>query len=142
MKYKQKIIPSIIVPNYINRSKISELKKYAKDYYKKNLQGKVIKNECLGHTISLSGQGIRKLTQGSVLYTKKVAVIYMLSDVLKYAEYSNFGQRKSNDPIELIGYYNFKCKVKINNKIEHIRIATMLYKDGRIYFGHEVNLIK
>jgi hypothetical protein len=141
-KYKQKFIPNITTPKHLVNAKVSELKKFIKDHYSKNLTGAVVINNSLGHTITFSSQGKQKLVNGSAIYLKKVAVITGLKLIIANAEFSNWGNRKENDPKEMLGYYNLKCKVLIDNKLEHLRIAVMVFKNGKIYFNHEVNKIR
>ncbi len=141
MNYQQTIIPTITTPAHWKTCTRTILRKEMKAYYEENLQGKSVVNKCLGHRITLSSQGKNKIIQGSALYNKKAAVLLILVDLLRYAVYSNFGQRKETDPVNLIGYFNFKAKCKIDGKVEHVRIAVLVYRDGRIYFNHEVNLI-
>lgn len=119
-----------------------ELRSFSSKYYAKYLQGKTVVNKHLGHKITFSSQGKNKLKRGSAVYAKKVAVVMQLKKILENAEYSNFGQRKNSDPKELIGYFNFKGKCKIGNKVENIRLATVLMKNGCIYYNHEINIIK
>jgi len=60
---------------------------------------------------------------------------------MEVAEYNNFGERKSTDKPSVHGYFNFKAKVIINGKLEHVRIS-VLFKNNKAYYNHEVNIIK
>ena len=142
MPSKQIVIPSCTTPALWKTCTTADLKKEIKKYYQLHLQGKSVVNQCLGHRITLSAQGKNKITNGGAIYNKKAAVLLILPDLLRYAVYSNFGQRKPTDPTNLIGYFNFKAKCKIDGKVEYVRIAVLVYKDGKIYFNHEINIIR
>jgi len=139
-KYKQKFLPSVNTPDRFNTKTRAELEAYVSEYYKKHVQGRSVINKHLGYTVSMSGKGLRKITRGSALYPYKAIAVKIIDKLIEYAEYSSFGPRKNTDPVEVAGYLNFKVKCLIDGKREHLRIATILYKDsGKIYFNHEVN---
>ncbi|MDR0438061.1 MAG: hypothetical protein LBH22_07165 [Bacteroidales bacterium] len=135
-KYKQTIIPNV------NEPVVEHLGKYVKSYYEKNIQGRSIINEHLGITISFTSIGKGKIAYGSkTLYAKKVAVVQCLPELLSVAKYNNFGVRKPDDKTNIVGFLNFKGKVKINGMIENVRLSVMLRTDGKFFYNHEVNII-
>lgn len=106
-------------------------------FYKENLQGKVVVNKDTGLPIHfVSG---RKTIYGEALYLKKLPIIEVLDVLLEYGTYNNFGQRKENDPKNLIGFYNFKAYAYIDGQKECIRLAVRAMADGAFYYNLEVN---
>lgn len=135
-------VVEIIISEKIKSAKRSELPKLAKEYYIDYVSGKSIINAHKGFKISFTGQGQNKIAHGSALYAKKVATIKYLPEILENAVYSNFSHRKAKDPKELIGYLNFKGKCKIDGRIEYLRLACLFYSATKIFFNHEINIIK
>jgi len=135
-KYKQIEIQNIKIIEPENRVK------FIKDYYSKNLQGKIVLNKDILLTIRFTSIGKYELAYAGALYAKKIAVLQCLDKLLEVAEYNNFGQRKETDKQNVLGYFNFKAKVKIEEKLKHVRISIVLKKDGKAYYNHEVNVIK
>ena len=137
-KYKQTHIPTIttLEINYKDRAK------FIKEYYRENLQGKHIVNQHLGLRIYFTSAGKYELAYGRAPYLKKVAVIQCIAELLEVAEYNNFGIRKETDPKPVLGYLNFKAKVKIDSKMESVRISVLLKKDGKAYYNHEISTKK
>jgi len=142
MKYKQTYIPSIKTPKRLLEAKNKmEVKNYIKDFYKKKLRNKSVINKSLGYTINFTSRGLNKITHGGAFYFKKAVATLIIDKILTYAEYSNFGQPKKDEHNDLVGYLNFKAKVKIDGNIEYLRIATILYKKNmKNYYNHEINL--
>ena len=135
-KYKQTIIPSV------NEPLVEHLGKYVKSYYEKNIQGRSVINKHLGITISFTSIGKGKIAYGNkTLYAKKVAVVQCLPELLRVAKYNNFGVRKPDDKTNVVGFLNFKGKVKINETIENVRLSVMFRTDGKFFYNHEVNII-
>ena len=132
-KYKQKIIPSV------KTGELSNNRKSINEYYTKHLQGKNIVNTDTGIRIYFTSAGKGKLSFGGTIHSKKAAVTKCLYQLLKVAEYNNFGQRKIADKSNVLGYLNFKAKVKIDGKLEQARIAVMVKTDGKFYYSHEIN---
>jgi len=93
-------------------------------------------------TIRFTSIGKYELAYAHAPYSKKIAVLQCIDKLLEVAEYNNFGQRKKTDKQNFLGYFNFKAKVKIEGKLEHVRISVVLKKDGKAYYNHEVNVIK
>jgi len=135
-KYKQSFVPSV------NEPTAEHLGKFIKSYYEENIQGCSVINEHLGITISFTSIGKGKIAYGNkTLYAKKIAVVQCLLELLRVAKYNNFGVRKSNDKTNVVGFLNFKGKVKINGIVENVRLSVMLRTDGKFFYNHEVNII-
>jgi len=141
-KYTQKIIPKVYTTKLKDMS-TTEMRNFVKNYYQQHLLNKEIFNEDLKITVSLTSKGRQKTAFGEAMYRKKVAVIFALDKLIRYSKYNNWGSRKSKDPKELIGYYNFKGLVFIDDKKECVRLAVQIFKDGRMcfypYYSIEVN---
>jgi hypothetical protein len=113
--------------------------KALKEYYSKYLQGTSVINKDLNLRIHFTSIGKGKLAFGGSKSIRKAAIIQCLSEVLEVAEFNNFGRRKEKDSKIVIGYLNFKAKVKVDEKIENIRIAVLIKTDGKVYYSHEIN---
>ena len=94
----------------------AEQRKLVLDYYKTFLAGKTIRNDDLGIDIVLTMKSGRKTAMGEAMYNKKAEVIRVLPDIIKYALYNNFGNRKDSDPKEVLGFLNFKACVLLMGK--------------------------
>ena len=134
-KYKQTIIPSVNIEAYEN------LSSYIRNYYSEHLQGKTIINQHLQIPVFFGTIGKNELSYGGAIYAKKAAIIQCLETLVEVAEYNNFGERKLTDKPSVHGYFNFKAKVFINGKLEHVRIS-VLFKNNKAYYNHEINIIK
>lgn len=137
MKYKQKVIPETI--NEWADISSKQLIEKAKEYYTNHLQGKTIVNENIGIKIFFSSAGKGKFAYGGTMYSEKVTAVKIIAELLQYAEYNNFGERKETDKKNVIGYLNFKAKGKINGKLKHFRISIQFKIDGKFYYNHEIN---
>ena len=134
-KYKQTTIPSVNIEVYEN------LSAYIRNHYHKHLQGKTVVNQHLQMPVFFGAVGKSELSYGRALYAKKAAVIQCLETLMEVAEYNNFGERKPTDKPSVHGYFNFKAKVFIGGKLEHVRIS-VLFKNNKAYYNHEINIIK
>lgn len=138
-KYVQKVIPHVSTKAY-KRAKPADVKKTLLKIFNGKWQGKVVYNKHIGIPIRfVSG---RKTIYGEALYWKKRPVIEVLGILMEYATYNNFGKRKDSDPKNLIGYYNFKAYVYIDDKKECVRLAVRAMSDGTFYYSFEVNTKK
>jgi hypothetical protein len=138
-KYIQKIIPKVSTSKFKDMS-TAEMRLFVKEYYQTHFISKEVFNEDLKITVSLTSKGRKKTTFGEAMYPKKAAVVFALDKLIKYGKYNNWGSRKSTDSKELIGYYNFKSFIYIDEKKECIRLAVQIFKDGGIYFYPYYNL--
>ncbi len=142
MKYKQVIIPEVSTDKLKGLSK-QELRKFVLDYYKKHYQNeKTIVNKSIGISVEFIGIGRKKTSYGGYMYIKKASVIKVLDKLIKYAEYNNWGERKKKDKKEVIGYLNFKSKVKIDGENEFFRINIQVRNDGKFHYSLELNRLK
>ena len=124
-KYKQIEIPCVNIIEPENRVK------FIKNFYSENLQGKMVINKDILLTIRFTSIGKYELAYARAPYAKKIAVLQCLEKLLEVAEYNNFGQRKETDKQNVLGYFNFKAKVKIEGKLENVRISVVLKKMGK-----------
>jgi hypothetical protein len=114
--YNQKQIPETYTHYFASMNK-EAMRKYVRSYYNQHFQGKRVINEDLKIPIEFIGKGKKKTAYGAAMYSKKAAAVLVLHQIVKYAKYTNWGERKITDPKEVIGYYNFKVKVKIDGAI-------------------------
>jgi hypothetical protein len=61
------------------------------------------------------------------------------NQLIRYAKYNNWGDRKPKDDDFVIGYLNFKVKCRINGKLEHIHLVVRLRNTGEFHYVLEVN---
>lgn len=141
MKYVQKVIPEATTPEEWRGKKIKELRKIINTYIKENLVGKLYQNIQTDFPIHITSTSARKTAYGEAMYYDKATALLVLPQILQYATYNNFGQRKETDDDTIFGYANFKCKVKINGKLKTLRIAVKIAKGGFLYYNIEVNKI-
>lgn len=97
-KYKQTEIPSVTIMPKVKEAKRGLLPKIAKEYYDRFLHNESVVNLDKRFKIHFSSSGKGKVTRGSALYSKKVALLVILKDILRVAEYSNFGLPKKKRP--------------------------------------------
>lgn len=138
MKYKQKIIPAVITPDCWKGKKIKELRLLVNEQIK-SLAGTEIVNSDTKFSIKITNSSRKKTSFGEAMYYKKAVCTLILPEIIKYAKFNNWGQPKNTDPESLIGYANFKCKCKVDDKIENIRLAVKVIKGGKFYYSFEVN---
>lgn len=139
MKYKQKYTP-IAKDSLFKDKKLGELKEFIKDYFNKNLRGKSVKNLHKGVTVKISRTGLNHLLYARNIGYVKIKAVVVLDKMLKHAEYTNFKEKDENDSKDILGYLNFKCKVKIENKIQLFRLVVRLTTAGNFYYDHAVKI--
>jgi hypothetical protein len=137
-KYKQEIIPSVSIPKEWKTKTIAELREITFKKLKE-LSGKTVVNKHLKIKIEISVSGLKKTTHGSAMYSKKAALVFCLIDLLRNAEYNNWGDRKDKDAAVIIGYLNFKAKCFIDNKPENIHLVVQVQNTGKFHYTLEVN---
>jgi hypothetical protein len=140
-KYKQTIIPEVTTKEWVTltRPELRErLLKECRDRY----YGKKIINQDLGITVEFEMEGARKTSYGSAAYSKKACLIMVLDKLIRYAEFTNWGSPKTTDPSYVIGFLNFKAKVKIDDKLEHVHLVVRVRNTGKFHYVMEVNKIK
>ena len=90
-----------------------ELRRLIAYYVKTNFKGLEVVNQDLKITVKISVTSGRKTARGGAMYHKKAESIRVLPKIIEIAKYNNFGNRKSTDSKEIIGYFNFKSKFSI-----------------------------
>lgn len=108
----------------------------------KALVGKKFFNRDLGIYVELNRDAVNKLSYGSKIYIKKLALLDIVDDLIHNMKYCNFGKKKVSDKITVIGYFNFKCSILIDKIPEELRIAVQVRTDGKFYYSQEVLIIK
>jgi hypothetical protein len=141
-RYKQAVIPKADLPNEWKGIKLHELKNIIFNHIRSSYSGMVIQNLDTGLPITISVTSARKTAYGEAIYFKKAAAILVLPEIIKHAQYNNWGSPKSTDGPNIIGYLNFKCKCLIDGSKENIRLAVQFQKGGKYYYNIEVNMKK
>ena len=139
-KYKQTVIPEASTAGWITLT-ASGVREKLSNEYRTRYNGKKVVNQSLGITVEFESTGARKTAHGSAVYSKKACLVSVLDQLIRYAEYSNWGDRKPSDIARVIGYLNFKAKVKIDGKMEHTHLVVRVCNDGRFHYAMEVNKI-
>lgn len=121
---------------------IADLRRAVRQYFNDHLKGRTIVNDETKIPIRITVASARKTAFGEAMYHKKAELVRILPELLKVAKYNNFGQRKPQDSVEILGYLNFKAKCMLDGKIEHVRIAVRFQKGGKFYYSMEVNMVK
>jgi len=137
-KYKQTVIPEVSTDDWKHLS-VDQVREKLFNEYRNRYKGKKVVNQDLGICVKFEVSGARKVSHGTATYSKKACLISVLDQLIEYAEYNNWGNRKEKDPPNVVGYFNFKAKVKIDGKIEHIRLVIRLRNDGKFHYSMEVN---
>ena len=140
-KYKQTVVPEASTKKWVALTK-NELRERLYNEYRSRYYGKRVVNQSLGIVVEFEGVGARKTSHGGAVYSKKACLIMILDKLIRYAEYSNWGDRKEKDDPHVIGYLNFKVKVKIDDKVEHIHLVIRVRNTGRFHYSMEVNKMK
>ena len=137
--YRQTTIPETNTENLIDKSR-DELRKFIRSYYHVTFQNKVtVKNLDLGITIGFIGEGKKKTAYGAAMYQKKAAAIMILDQLLIHAKFTNWGNRKETDKPEVLGYLNFKVKLKIDGKLIHFAINVEVRNNGKFHYSLDEN---
>lgn len=133
-KKKQILIPQTYTTSFAGMTK-KELRGWCKSYYSQHFIGNQVKNLDLGIEISFKRLGNKKTSYGAAIYPKKAAAIMILDEMLKYAIHTNWGERKDDDPINVIAYCNFKCKIMIDNELCFFAINVQICNDGKFHYS-------
>ncbi len=140
-QYKQNIIPKTSIPEEWKYLTSKELRNVVLEKAK-GLVSEKVKNIDTGILIEFSVTNARKLSRGGSIYLKKAALVPILPELIRVAEYSNFGQRKETDNPEVLGFLNFKAKCLIDGKAEFVRLSVQFCRRNRFFYNVEVNKIK
>ena len=138
-RYKQSVIPKAETPAEWKELKLQQLRTVIFAHIKNKYAGKVVIIVDTGLPIITSVTSARKTAFGEAIYFKKAAAVVVLPEIIKYAEYNNWGKPKTTDGPNIIGYLNFKCKCLIDGKKENIRLAVQFQKGGKYYYNIEIN---
>jgi hypothetical protein len=141
-KYKQTVIPEVSTKEWSGMSAFETRKKVFNFYKSHYLNNKNIRNKSLNILVSFDRVGAKKTSFGGHVYPKKACLIEVLNELIRYAEYNNFGERKPTDASNVVGFLNFKAKVCIDGKIEHAHLVITLRNDGSFHYSMEVNVWK
>ena len=133
-KRKQIVIPQTNTTRFAEMTK-KELRDWCKYYYSQNFIGKNVRNLDLGIDISFKRLGNKKTSYGAAMYPKKAAAIMVLDEMLKYAIHTNWGEPKCDDPMNVIAYCNFKCKIMIDSEICFFAINVQICNDGKFHYS-------
>jgi hypothetical protein len=138
-KYKQNIIPEVSTKEWSGLSRYATQRKVF-DYYKIHyLNNKHVINKHLGITVGFERKGAEKTSFGGYMYPKKACLVEILDKLIRHAEYSNWGDRKPQDLPTILGYLNFKVKVRIDGKIEQIHLVIRVNTSGKFHYSMDVN---
>ena len=141
-KYKQTVIPEVSTEHWKTLS-LHEAQKKMMEYYRvKYPYTRTVTNQHLGIRVGFEADGVAKTCKGGKTYPEKCCLVEVLDKLIQYAEFNNFGDRKRTDKINVLGYLNFKVKVKMNGKIEHIHLTIRITnrKDGRFTFHYSMSV--
>ena len=138
-QYKQAIIPEVATKEWTGLP-LSVTRKKMLDYYKKHYTGKRVINKDIGIAVEFERAGSKKTSYGGYLYPKKACLVEVLDQLIRHAEYSNWGERKATDPDYVIGFLNFKVKVRINGALKHVRLVIRVRNTGKFHYSLEVNV--
>lgn len=133
-KKRQIVIQQTNTNGFAEMSK-KELRDWCKSYYSQHFIGSKVKNLDLGIDISFKRLGNKKTSYGAAMYPKKAAAIMILDEMLKYAIHTNWGEPKDDDPINVIAYCNFKCKIMIDNELCFFAINVQICNDGKFHYS-------
>ena len=139
--YYQKNIP-IVDDKQFENLKLGQIKRYVRDYYNLNLRHKSIINVHKGMTIQFSRKGFDHLIHSRNIGYVKIKAVIVLDKMIENAVYLNFKDKDSDDSEDVLGYFNFRCNVKIENTIHYFKIVIRLTKDGKFYYDHAVKVKK
>lgn len=116
------------------KMKVTELREFTLEFYRLFLKGKKKEIEKHLKEVVFTSEGGRKIAYGEAMYSAKAAVIEHLDTLIKNSTYNNWGDRKTSDKEEILGYLNFKSKITIDGKKRHVRIAISVDKDRNMKF--------
>jgi len=136
-KYKQTVIPEVSTEEWARLS-LYEARKKMFDYYKEHYLGSRVVNKSIGITVEFEQAGNKKTSYGGSLYPAKVCLVEILDKLIRHAEYSNWGERKPTDPNYVIGFLNFKVKVRVDGVLKHVRLAIRVRNTGKFHYSLDV----
>ena len=138
-KYKQTIIPEAFTKEWSGLGKYATQKKVFEYYKTHYLNGKHVINQHLGITIEFERKGAEKTSFGGYVYPKKACLVTILDKLIRYSTYNNWGDRKPQDIPTILGYLNFKVKVRIDGIIEDVHLVIRVNTCGKFHYSLDVN---
>ena len=111
------------------KMKVGDLKRFTLNYYEKFLKDRKIAIKNSLKKVQFINKAGRKIAYGGSMYSAKAAIIEHLEEIIKNSTYNNWGNRKPKDHKDVLGYLNFKSKVKIDGEKRHVRISVEVYKN-------------
>jgi hypothetical protein len=139
-KYKQTVIPEASTKEWSGLKPLATRKKVLEYYRIHYLTGHKVINKDLGIAVQFEAAGAKKTSFGGNIYPEKACLVEVLDKLIRYAEYSNWGDKKVTDALHVIGYMNFKVKVRIDGRIEHIHLVIRVTNDGKFHYTLEINV--
>jgi hypothetical protein len=139
-KYRQAAIPEAYTKEWTGLSVLATRKKLFEYYQAHYVNGSRVINQHLGIAVEFDRIGLKKASYGGSMYPKKACLVEVLDKLIRYAAYSNWGERKSSDNPHVIGYLNFKVAVRIDGKLEHIHLVVRVSNKGKFHYSMEVNV--
>lgn len=121
---------------------LAELKQKVKQFYNEKLQGNSVVNKDKGITVAFSSVGRNHVLYARSAGFEKLVAVFKLPEILAAATFLNFKNADENDHHTVVGYMNFKCPVKINEKLQHFRVVVRISKDGKFFYDHSVRVKK
>ena len=137
--YRQKEIPKVDENLFVNL-KLGEIKKFVSDFFEKNIKNTKIENLHKGINVEIRKAGLRHILYARNAGYNKLKAVIIMKEMIRHATYCNFKEPDEDDEVNVLGYFNFKCKVNIENKIQFFRIAVRLTKDGKFYYDHAIKI--
>ena len=140
-KYKQTIIPKVDDQQF-EGMQLRQLKNYVREYFNNEIRNTAVTNEHKNITVKFSRKGFDHILHARNAGYVKLKAIVVMKEMIMYAEYSNFQKKDTDDPFNVLGYFNYKCKVNIEDTIHLFRIVVRLTNEGKFYYDHAVKVRK
>ncbi len=133
-RYKQVVVPTM--DSSWDNLILSELTQKAKEFYTNDLLETSVKNIHKGVVISFVKSGMKHvLNFGGRSYIGYKA-IKLLRELIKYAEFKNFGMPNENAGKTVLGFLNFEAKANIEGKNYKISINIRITTEGKFHYHH------
>ena len=140
-KYKQTIIPTVEDKQF-EGLKLGQIKKFVRNYFNENIRNKTVKNKHKGITVMFTRKGLDHVIHARNAGYVKYKAIICLPKMVKNAVYLNFKDKDEDDVLDILGYLNFKCNVKVENRIQIFKIVIRLTNEGVFFYDHSVKVEK
>jgi len=121
--------------------KIQDVKKYMKQYYSENIEGKKIINKDKGITIHFNANGRNKTLNW--LTKREAIVLKNIVKLLETAKFSNIKPPKSKHEKQgVLFFMNFQIKCIVDNVHNGFHVAIKITKQGLFQYDLYENYIK